>query len=560
MRLGVVSNSLGALLIAACALGSTQAWADRLVFGTFRSADNAANWAARLRTLLDVDVHVLILDREGSHLHRVLSSELQQDALIRLERRASAAGIANWPLVDDERQQSAQATGASAEAVRESMQSVRTDTIPRAVAPNPLDSKSGAVEQQTASAGQFGTAERTSVQPGFLRSPGDTDFEWDLGLQTRTFADSGVYGQDQFEASLSLELEYYRGWDNDSQSITFSPFLRFDSADSERTHGDIRDLFYSRVGPNWDLHVGVKRVFWGVTEFHHLVDIINQTDLVENIDTEDKLGQPMVQLSLVRDWGIVDLYALPGFRERTFPGTDGRVRLPFKVLDDASYESGARRKRVDAAVRWSHHVGPFEVGVHHFTGTSRDPMLQGEFTPGGELVLRPHYPVIDQTGIDAQAFYGDWAFKLEGISRSGFGDRYTAANVGFERTLVGAFGSRADLGLVAEYMFDERDEDAVNTLFEHDIAVGGRLHLNDFADTQALLGVIFDTDNDDYFLSLEASRRLSDTWQVSVEGRLFGGGKQVRRDTPLGQLLSEDYKTAWLQQDDYLQVEFKKFF
>ena len=52
--------------------------------------------------------------------------------------------------------------------------------------------------------------------------------------------------------------------------------------------------------------------------------------------------------------------------------------------------------------------------------------------------------------------------------------------------------------------------------------------------------------NDDYFLSLE--------------GRLFGGGKQVRRDTPLGQLLREDYKTAWLQQDDYLQVEFKKFF
>lgn len=532
MRLGVVRNSLGVLLIAVCALGSTQAWGDRLVFGTFRSADNAANWAARLRTLLDIDVHVLILDREGSQLHRVLSSELQQEPLNHLRRRASAAGIANWPLVDDALQQSSQASADGADAL----------------------------DRQTATARQPGAAELASVRPGFLLSPGDADLEWDLGLQTRTFADSGVYGQDQFEASLSVELEYYRGWDNDSQSITFSPFLRFDSADSERTHGDIRDLFYSRVGPNWDLHVGVKRVFWGVTEFHHLVDIINQTDLVENIDTEDKLGQPMVQLSLVRDWGIVDLYALPGFRERTFPGTDGRVRLPFKVLDDASYESGARRKRVDAAVRWSHHVGPFEVGVHHFTGTSRDPMLQPEFTPGGEMVLRPHYPVIDQTGIDAQALYGDWAFKLEGISRSGFGDRYTAANVGFERTLVGAFGSRADLGLVAEYMFDERDEDAVNTLFEHDIALGGRLHLNDFADTQALLGVIFDTDNDDYFLSLEASRRLSDTWQVSLEGRLFGGGKQMRRNTPLGQLLSEDYKTAWLQQDDYLQVEFKKFF
>ncbi len=556
----MLRRSLGVLLISACAVGSSHAWGDRLVFGTFRSADNAANWAAKLRTLLDIDVQVMLLDRDGSQLHRVLSSDLEQQALNRLRRRASAAGIANWQLVGGEPQQSAQAPAAGAEAVRETAQSVRPGTIPRAAAPNPVDSPTDALDQQTAGPRQVDTTQPVPAEPSLLRSLGEADLEWDLGLQTRTFANSGVYGQDRFEASLSVEPEYYRGWDNDSQSITFSPFLRFDSADSERTHGDIRDLFYSRVGPNWDLHVGVKRVFWGVTEFHHLVDIINQTDLVENIDTEDKLGQPLVQLSLVRDWGIIDLYALPGFRERTFPGTDGRVRLPFKVLDDATYESAARRKRVDAAVRWSHHMGPFEVGVHHFTGTSRDPLLQGEFTPGGEFVLRPHYPVIDQTGIDAQAFYGDWAFKLEGISRSGFGDRYMAANIGFERTLVGAFGSRADLGLVAEYMFDERDEDAVNTLFEHDIALGGRLHLNDFADTQALLGVIFDTDNDEYFLSLEASRRLSDTWQLSLEARLFGGGKQMRRNTPLSQLLSEDYKTAWLQQDDYLQVEFKKFF
>ena len=117
MRLGVVSNSLGALLIAACALGSTQAWADRLVFGTFRSADNAANWAAKLGALLDVEVHVMILDRGGTQLHRVLSSELEQQALQRLRRRTSAAGIDNWRLVDSEPRQLAQAPATAADAV-----------------------------------------------------------------------------------------------------------------------------------------------------------------------------------------------------------------------------------------------------------------------------------------------------------------------------------------------------------------------------------------------------------------------------------------------------------
>ncbi len=161
-------------------------------------------------------------------------------------------------------------------------------------------------------------------------------FQWDLGLQSRLFADEGSFGQDRLEASASVQLEYYRGWQDDRRSVTFSPFLRVDSADSERTHADLREFFFSAVGDNWDVHIGAKRIFWGVTEFHHLIDIVNQTDLVENLDTEDKLGQPMVHLSLIRSWGVLDLMLLTGFRERTFPGTDGRLRLPFKILDDGA--------------------------------------------------------------------------------------------------------------------------------------------------------------------------------------------------------------------------------
>ena len=67
-------------------------------------------------------------------------------------------------------------------------------------------------------------------------------------------------------------------------------------------------------------------MFWGVTELRHLVDIINQTDLVENLDGEQKLGQPMVQLTLLKDWGTLDFFAMPYFRERTFTGPDGRPR------------------------------------------------------------------------------------------------------------------------------------------------------------------------------------------------------------------------------------------
>ena len=63
----------------------------------------------------------------------------------------------------------------------------------------------------------------------------------------------------------------------------------------------MRELLYQRVFDQAELRVGIGRVFWGVTESYKLVDVINQTDLVENVDHEDKLGQPLVNLTFVRD-------------------------------------------------------------------------------------------------------------------------------------------------------------------------------------------------------------------------------------------------------------------
>ena len=390
---------------------------------------------------------------------------------------------------------------------------------------------------------------------GRAPSYGSTDL--DLGLQLRAFPKRGLDGQSRTQASVSARLEYYRAWDAQRSSLTFTPFVRLDGEDDERTHFDVRELFWSRVGPDWDVHLGAKQVFWGVTEFKHLVDIINQTDLVENIDGEDKLGQPMAHLSLVRDWGILDFYLLTGFRERTFPGEDGRLRPPLPIDDDARFESGAGRWRVDGAVRWQHELGPLAFGIHHFSGTSRAPVLVPEPGPEGQAVLQPFYPVIDQTGVDAQAIVGDWAWKLEAISSSGYEGRYSAFNAGFERTLVGFLGGRGDLGLVVEYMFDDRDERAFDTLFEHDLAFGTRWQMNDVSDTQALVGVIWDVKTDEYVVKLEGSRRLGDTWTLTVEGRIFGGSERPAPDAPPS--ADPEYRAWPLERDDFLQLELTRY-
>lgn len=90
----------------------------------------------------------------------------------------------------------------------------------------------------------------------------------------------------------------------------------------------------------------MRKEFWGVAEARHLVDIINQTDEVENFDREDKLGQPMINLALINNWGTLDFFLLTGFRDRTFPGREGRLRtFPEIDVGEERYEKHGFEKK-----------------------------------------------------------------------------------------------------------------------------------------------------------------------------------------------------------------------
>ncbi len=353
--------------------------------------------------------------------------------------------------------------------------------------------------------------------------------------------------QNRNSASVAVRPELELDWAGGDQLFTFEGFLRLDAADSRRTHMDLRVLSWELIRPSWELRLGLRRVFWGVTESQHLVDIINQTDLVENPDGEDKLGQPMLNLALIRSWGTVDVFLMPFFRERTFPGADGRLRLqPPVVTGRAEFENGAGSGHLDWAVRWFHTVGIWDIGVSHFHGTGREPTFRPELGPEGPTALIPVYAVLDQTSLDVQATMSAWLWKLEAATRSGPAGRHAAFTGGFEYTLGTAFGTPADLGLLAEYSWDSRGRDATS-LFQNDVFLGTRLALNDVQSTQLLAGGIVDLDTGSLRLSLEASRRLADDWSMELEVRLFGGASP---DEPL-----------WaFRRDDYLQLSLVRYF
>jgi hypothetical protein len=350
------------------------------------------------------------------------------------------------------------------------------------------------------------------------------------GLQTsgyiageaRLFPEDPLYtGQEKNSYSFAAEPEFYYELDG-SKSVTFTPFLRIDSADNERTHFDLRELFFLWYGDDWELRVGVDKVFWGVTEFIHLVDIINQTDFVEGFDLEDKLGQPMVKLSLQRDYGTFDFFVMPYFRERTFPGKNGRLRGPVPVdTDNPRYENGDEKRHIDLAVRYSRSIGDWEVALSQFSGTGRDPTLLAEFDPVAGLKLVPFYEQINQTGLELQYIYQEWIWKLEGLYRSGERNgNFFAAQFGFEYTWYGAFGTSADVGVLTEWAWDERGDKS--TYFaNHDIMPGVRIAFNDFGSSELLTGYSIDYENGSDVLLVEGSTRVGDHWRGKIQAFYF---------------------------------------
>ena len=373
------------------------------------------------------------------------------------------------------------------------------------------------------------------------------DINGKVGVTDLIFTHDSIYEQQhshQNQWSLMGEIEFYQTWNDDQDSVLFKPYFRIDQYDNERSHFDIRELLWLHTQDDWELRTGITKVFWGVTEFNHLVDIINQDDLVDDIRSQEKLGQPMINLTLLKDWGTIDLFILPGFRERTFPGEKGRLRSPIPFANHhARYESSAQDKHVDFAVRWSHSIGDYDIGLYYFKGTNRDPRFIPELKGDGTLQLMPYYDQIDQVGLDIQLTLESWLWKLEAIQRHEQIDDFAAVSGGFEYTFYSVFDSAIDWGMIMEYSWDERGTPII-TQFQDDIMIGGRLAFNDVQNTEFLAAWIHDLDDNDlYSVQIEASRRLGDDWKLSFDMRLFSS-----------------HKFSSISDDDHFQITLERYF
>jgi len=374
------------------------------------------------------------------------------------------------------------------------------------------------------------------------------EFSGNIAVEALSFSQPGQF-PDQMDDNLTLSFEprWTGDWNDGDDSWSTEFFLRADNKDAGRQHADIRELLWLHLDGDNEWRVGINTMFWGVTESQHLVDVINQIDRVEGIDGEDKLGQPMIHLNRYRDWGVLDFLLLTGFRERTFPAAEGRLRLPLVVDTTAPiYESSDGNKHIDYAIRFSQAYGNLDLGISLFKGTNRDPQFVPGVDSNGQAVLFPVYLQMTQVALDLQLIVEDWTWKLEMIHRDTSPSAYQALTGGFEYTFYSVFDSDINVGSLAEYSYDSRDE-GQRGVFDRDLFVGARFAFNDVQSSELLAGFVVDTEKGSQTFRLEGNRRIGDNWKGTIEVQLFSN---IDVNDPL----------IALANDDYLLLELARYF
>ncbi len=162
------------------------------------------------------------------------------------------------------------------------------------------------------------------------------------------------------------------------------------------------------------------------------------------------------------------------------------------------------------------------------------------------MPLYVSYEQMQQTGLDVQLTDEDVIWKLEMIDRQINSSNYQAAVAGIESTLVGIMETSTDLGLIVEAMWDSRGQ-SINSPFQKDLMLGLRFTMNDTQSSEALLGMIYDLDSEAIIYTLEASRRIADSFKAKLQARSYDN-------------TNNDPFLKFIKQDAYLQMDLMWYF
>jgi hypothetical protein len=99
-------------------------------------------------------------------------------------------------------------------------------------------------------------------------SVGATEIEMagELEAEIRLFAEqlAGEQPPERIQPSAILNAQLSYESPDRRRQFSFAPFARIDSNDGDRSHIDLREAYWRHADRDWELLIGINKVFWGV--------------------------------------------------------------------------------------------------------------------------------------------------------------------------------------------------------------------------------------------------------------------------------------------------------
>lgn len=351
-----------------------------------------------------------------------------------------------------------------------------------------------------------------------------------IGLDSQTYSDK----TNKHSNNLTLQQQLKITHEKENFSSILELYAQEDksdfsnSKDNDRTFLRVNEFYTQYEGEDYQLLLGKNIRFWGALEVQNIVDTFNIQDSRNDSFTTDKIGAYNISYSHYFEDSELSVIAKLYEQNNKMASSS----YMYSILnegqsynDNLESEKSLYRPSLYVAYNGSSYGDEYSLDYAFIYENGYD--SQRYFTVNNDE-YKQHAYLVNKFMTYNTLVFDSTLYKLEALYADITEDKnisdYIHIAAGVEQTL-NALENGNEIGLIVEYYYyDTLEHDKLNDLalgqtFQNDLFLGMRYSFNDADDSNAVGGIILDTQYDEQSYYLEYETRIYDLAKVKLDYR-----------------------------------------